>query len=143
MTPRRPRASFPALVLGALVASPVVGRVAAAEEATPAPTTAPDAARTTPPTELRIEQDDAIATAVSEAMADDRRVNAMNVKVAVKHGVVTLTGRSHDGDEREAAEAIARRVRGVRDVENQLVVAEPGAPPPGASMIPEVPSPPR
>jgi osmotically-inducible protein OsmY len=77
---------------------------------------------------------------VSQALADDRRVQALNMKIAVRNGVVTLTGRANDADEKRVAEEVARRVAGVRDVENQLVVAEPGAPAPGASVIPEVPS---
>jgi osmotically-inducible protein OsmY len=98
----------------------------------------PDA--TPPSTELRKSGDEQVGTAVSQALADDRRVHAMNMKVAVRDGVVTLTGRANDADEHRAAEEVARAVPGVRDVENRLVVAEPGAPEPGASMIPEVPA---
>lgn len=95
----------------------------------------------TPTTQVRTQRDDDVANAVGRALADDRRVHAMNMKVAVLHGVVTLTGRAQDADEQRAAEEVARRVPGVRDVENRLAVAEPGAPEPGTSMIPEVPSP--
>jgi hypothetical protein len=112
------------------------------DDGPPSRAAAPDAGTTPPSTEIRTQRDEQIATAVSHALADDRRVNAMNVKVAVRHGVVTLTGRANDADEQRAAEDLARRVPGVRDVENRLVVAEPGAPAPGTSMIPEVPSPP-
>jgi len=126
----------------AFVAASGIG-LAAAEDVVPrAPADAPDANTTTPSTEIRKEHDVEVGTAVSHALADDRRVQAMNMKVAVRNGVVTLTGRANDADEKRTAEDVARRVPGVRAVENQLVVAEPGAPAPGASMIPEVPSPP-
>ena len=106
--------------------------------------TPPAASEPTPPsTLLRTEGDEEIGTAVSKALADDTRVQAMNIKVAVKHGVVTLTGRANDEKERRAAEDVARRVADVRDVQNQLVVADHGAPEPGTSMIPDVPSSPK
>jgi osmotically-inducible protein OsmY len=65
----------------------------------------------------------------------------MQVKVAVHEGTVTLTGTAKDLDEKEAAEKVVRRVPGVRAVENQIKLVEPGAPAPGASVIPEVPAP--
>ena len=99
-----------------------------------------EAPTTTPSTHIRRQRDVDIATAVSHALADDARVHAMNVKVAVRDGVVTLTGRANNADEQRAAESVVRSVAGVRDVENRLVVAEPGAPKPGTSMIPDVPS---
>ena len=101
-----------------------------------------EAPLTTPTTELRKERDEQLATAVSYALADDRRVHAMQMKVAVRGGIVTLTGSATDADERRAAEDVARGVAGVRDVENQLVVVERGTPEPGTSAIPEVPPPP-
>lgn len=129
-------------ILAFVVALSAVALAASGDDARPATTDAPEA--TTPPsTEIRKPQDEQVATAVSHALADDRRVHAMNVKVAVRDGVVTLTGRANDADEQRAAEEVARSVAGVREVENRLVVAEPGAPAPGASMIPELPKPPR
>ena len=98
---------------------------------------------TPPSTVLRHEGDEQLGTAVSKALADDTRVHAMNMKVVVRNAVVTLTGKANDDKERRAAEEVARRVSGVRDVENRLVVADHGDPEPGTSMIPEVPSPPK
>jgi osmotically-inducible protein OsmY len=112
----------------ALVVSPVRGGATEAAQ------------DTTPSTEIRTQRDEDIATAVSHVLADDTRVQAMNVKVAVEHGVVTLTGSANNAAERQAAEDLSRRVAGVRDVENRLVIAEKGSPAPGASVIPEVPS---
>jgi osmotically-inducible protein OsmY len=112
--------------------------LAADEADTPASGAAAPAAP--PSTVLRAPGDEQIATAVSHALADDPRVQAMNMKVAVRDGVVTLTGRANDAKEHRAAEDVARRVPGVREVENRLVVPEQGAPEPGTSMIPDVPS---
>jgi hypothetical protein len=125
-----------------VVATVLALGLAAAEDAASPPADAPDAQTTPPSTQIRKEHDVEIGTAVSHALADDRRVQAMNMKVAVRNGIVTLTGRANDADEKRTAENVARGVPGVRDVENQLIVAEPGAPAPGTSMIPEVPSPP-
>ena len=122
----------------AFTAASGVGSIAADEAGPAAAVDAPSA--TTPSTEIRKEHDVDLGTAVSQALADDRRVQALNMKIAVRNGVVTLTGRANDADEKRVAEEVARRVAAVRDVENQLVVAEPGAPAPGASVIPEVPS---
>jgi hypothetical protein len=98
-----------------------------------------------PPTTLakRDPADDALATAIAHALADDERVNAMKIKVAVDAGVVTLTGAARDIAAKDAAEAVVRRVGGVRDVRNQLDLTRPGEPEPGTSVIPEMPSPPR
>jgi hypothetical protein len=93
-----------------------------------------------PPGEMRPESDETLEVAVSHELANDDRVNPMQVKVAVKHGTVTLTGTAKDLDEKEAAEKVVRRVRGVRQVENKIQLVEPGAPAPGASVIPEVPA---
>jgi hyperosmotically inducible periplasmic protein len=104
----------------------------AADPATPPPS--PDREETRSP------RDDAIGTAVAHELAEDARVRAMKIKVAVRDGVVTLTGTATDVKEKDAAEAVVRRVQGVRDVRNQLAVEPPGAPAPGASAIPEIPA---
>jgi BON domain len=64
----------------------------------------------------------------------------LKIKMTVREGVVTLTGSANDAEGKQAAETVVRRVPGVREVHNQLVVAEPGVPAPGASVIPEVPA---
>ena len=92
------------------------------------------------PSELRAPADEPTEAAVAKVLEDDQDVHAMKMKVAVRRGVVTLTGSAVSVAEKDAAEAAVRRVAGVRDVENKLVVDQPGEPPPGASMIPEVPA---
>ena len=121
--------SLPAAVL---VAAGILAGVARAED-TP-PVTVP------PALEARPQADKDLEAAIGRAIEDDQRVNAMQTKVAVKGGRVTLTGSARDVEEKEAAEALVRRVSGVRDVENRIQINRPGEPPPGASMIPEVPA---
>jgi hypothetical protein len=87
------------------------------------------------------QQDELLATAVHEALAKDRRVDAQQVRVQAEGGTVRLLGEVDTSEERRAAEEIAERVRGVRRVENQLSVAASVAPAPGTSPIPEKPAP--
>ena len=84
--------------------------------------------------------DELLATAVHEALAKDRRVDAQQVRVQAEGGTVRLLGEVDTNDERKAAEEVAKRVRGVRRVENQLSVAASVAPAPGTSPIPERPA---
>jgi hypothetical protein len=107
----------------------------AADPATPPPDAAPAIGG-----ETRSKEDDAIGAAVARELADDTRVRAMKIKVAVRDGVVTLTGTAVSVDEKDTAEAAVRRVTGVRNVENKLAVDPHGEPAPGASMIPEIPA---
>jgi len=87
------------------------------------------------------QQDELLATAVHEALAKDRRVDAQQVRVQAEGGTVRLLGEVDTNDERRAAEEVAERVHGVRRVENQLSVAASVAPAPGTSPIPEKPAP--
>lgn len=114
-----------------LLAIVATAGLAGAQTETPAPVA---------PSELRAPADEPTEAAVAKVLEDDPRVHAMKMKVAVRHGVVTLTGSAENVAEKNAAEAAVRRVSGVRDVENQLVVDQKGEPAPGASMIPEVPA---
>jgi osmotically-inducible protein OsmY len=83
------------------------------------------------------QHDELLATAVHEALAKDRRVDAEQVRVEATGGTVRLLGQVDTNQERDAAEAVARRVHGVRRVENQLSVARQLAPNPGDAPIPE------
>jgi len=121
--------SLPATLL---VAAGLLAGIAHAED-TP-PVTVP------PALEARPQADKDLEAAIGKAIEDDQHVNAMQTKVAVKGGHVTLTGTAKDVEEKEAAEKVVRNVSGVRDVENQIQISRPGEPPPGTSMIPEVPA---
>jgi len=58
-----------------------------------------------------------------EALIRDVRVDASHVDVHVVNGVVTLRGRIPTPFERRVAEDIVRRIKGVRDLRNELQVA--------------------
>ena len=84
--------------------------------------------------------DELLATAVHEALAKDRRVDAQQVRVEAQDGAVRLLGEVDTNEERDAAADVARRVPGVRRVDNELGVAAKVAPAPGTSPIPEQPA---
>ena len=66
--------------------------------------------------------DTKIATAVKSSLAADPDFTAMKIDVHSEDGVVTLIGRAPDPAARERASQIARNVREVRSVENQLTL---------------------
>lgn len=63
-----------------------------------------------------------VTTKVKTELAAHKGVSAMHTKVETNDGVVTLSGTARSDAERELAEQYARRVEGVRDVDNQIVV---------------------
>jgi len=56
-------------------------------------------------------------------IANDPDVGGMNIDVAVAKGAVTLTGKVRTAKQREKAEKVAKKVKGVVSVTNQLVVS--------------------
>ena len=67
--------------------------------------------------------DDAtITTQVKARFADNPNVSALSIRVETLNGVVQLAGFAKVPAERENAEIIARRVSGVKDVVNDIVV---------------------
>ncbi|MDB5861461.1 MAG: transport-associated protein [Ramlibacter sp.] len=66
--------------------------------------------------------DSRIATAVKHSLATDPDFTALKIDVHSEDGVVTLIGRAPDPAARERAAQIARNVRDVRSVENQLTL---------------------
>lgn len=71
--------------------------------------------------------DDRVRDDVCESLTDDPHVDASNLEVSVKDCEVTLSGTVASREEKRRAEVLAERIRGVKDVHNQLRVAEPGA----------------
>jgi len=67
--------------------------------------------------------DAAITTAVKARFLDDATVSAMNVRVATAAGKVRLSGVARDRGDAERAAGIARSVKGVKDVENDIRLA--------------------
>lgn len=73
--------------------------------------------------------------AVRAALAEDGQTRAYEVLVTTEDGVVALTGEVGTLGARERAEAVARSVRGVRAVENDLRIE-------GQPMVPVTQAPP-
>lgn len=67
--------------------------------------------------------DDAgITTAVKAKLIEDKSVAASSISVETLNGTVMLSGFAKSGTERSTAESLARTVKGVKDVKNQIVV---------------------
>lgn len=66
--------------------------------------------------------DERIKEQVNDALEDDDRVDASDITVQLQNGEVTLSGTVKDRHQKRAAEDCVERVRGVKDVHNQLRV---------------------
>jgi osmotically-inducible protein OsmY len=66
--------------------------------------------------------DGAIHDQVLIRLAGDQDVKGTGISVEVKDGVVTLTGKVESDKIRSKAEKLAKRVKGVKSVINQLAV---------------------
>lgn len=67
--------------------------------------------------------DASITTKVNAALVADKDLSAVKINVDTKDGVVTLTGPAPNAAAREQATKIAKNVKGVTSVNNQLVVS--------------------
>lgn len=94
---------------------------APASPAPAAPATAPAAAPASGPSDQELAQ--AIAAAVKRQQ-DAGKLKGFNFDIAVKDGVATYSGRVSNAEHVQMALDLARQTAGVRDVVNQLVVAE-------------------
>jgi osmotically-inducible protein OsmY len=68
-------------------------------------------------------KDRKIVDLIKDALARDDRVNAENITVEEEDGNVTLRGSAANVFEKGAAEMIAKRVKGVKRVENRMGVS--------------------
>ena len=66
--------------------------------------------------------DTAITSSIKARFVDDRDVDASSIKVETLNGTVLLSGFAKNPKERGTAEAVARRVSGVREVRNEIAV---------------------
>ena len=67
--------------------------------------------------------DDAgITTLVKTRFIENKQVDAASIKVETLNGTVMLSGFAKNGAERNTAEAIARGVKGVVSVKNEIAV---------------------
>src|SRR5579883_3246327 len=71
--------------------------------------------------------DEELIGAVTRALARDGRVDLSDVvHVSAQNGVVLLTGTVWSAGQKQTAEEVVRRVRGVANVQNELTVATEG-----------------
>jgi hypothetical protein len=68
--------------------------------------------------------DERIREDVSDRLTDDSWLDASQIDVAVEGGMVTLSGKVGDRDDKRRAEDVAMSVSGVRDVINQIHVEQ-------------------
>jgi hyperosmotically inducible protein len=66
--------------------------------------------------------DVALTARVKAAFVADRVVSALNIRVDSAKGHVHLSGVARNSEEMRQAEAVARQVRGVRSVRNDIVL---------------------
>ena len=67
--------------------------------------------------------DDAgITTAVKAKFAENKTVDATAISVETLNGTVQLSGFAKNSNEKSTAEALARDVKGVKEVRNSIVV---------------------
>jgi osmotically-inducible protein OsmY len=80
--------------------------------------------------------DTTVTTRVKTAMLNDQQVGGLRIDVDTFKGVVTLSGRVKNQDEKTKAVALARQTPGVVDVKDALQVIPEGqtAPAPGANQ---------
>src|SRR5580700_930992 len=68
--------------------------------------------------------DDLIYDQVRQKLASDQVVKGGALTVDVKNGVVTLSGNVQSGKQKDKAEHLAHKVRGVKSVVNELKVVK-------------------
>ncbi len=66
--------------------------------------------------------DTAITTAVKARFVENKLVDAVSISVETLNGTVMLSGFAKNIDEKTTAEALARKVNGVRVVRNEIIV---------------------
>jgi hyperosmotically inducible periplasmic protein len=66
--------------------------------------------------------DDALYDQVRIKLANDRLIGGDNIQVKVTDGVVELTGNVKEDKHKSQAEKVAKKVKGVKKVENKLRV---------------------
>jgi osmotically-inducible protein OsmY len=77
------------------------------------------------PADQKAGSDDRIFDQVRMRLATDADVKGGNFDVTVKDGVVTLKGRVDTEKGKNRASKLAKKVKGVKEVDNELVVGPP------------------
>jgi hyperosmotically inducible protein len=107
------------LLFATVLVSPAVGG-AQSKPATASKDTSPKDTKVA--AEPQPVKDSWITSKTKMALIADKRTKAREIKVETQAGVVTLRGKVASGEERGAAEEIARGVSGVKSVNNTLQV---------------------
>ncbi len=76
------------------------------------------------PAPVKHTDDDRIYDEVRRKLANDLDVKGAGIDVAVKNGVVTLSGKVHTERGKEKADKLTKKIKGVSSVQNNLVVME-------------------
>lgn len=66
--------------------------------------------------------DTAITSSIKARFVDNKQVDASSISVETLNGTVMLSGFAKSSVERSTAEGIARNVKGVKSVRNEIVV---------------------
>jgi osmotically-inducible protein OsmY len=66
--------------------------------------------------------DDMLADKVKMKLAQDQIVKGGGLDIAVKDGVVTLSGKVQSDQQKSKAEKLTKKVAGVKSVDNKIVV---------------------
>jgi len=66
--------------------------------------------------------DTAITTAVKARFVENKEVDASSIRVETLNGTVMLSGFAKNATEKSSAEMIARNVKGVKSVKNEIAV---------------------
>jgi len=66
--------------------------------------------------------DAAITTSIKARFVDNKQVDASSIKVETLNGTVMLSGFAKNATEKDTAESIARQVKGVKAVRNEIVI---------------------
>ena len=72
----------------------------------------------------KLTSDDAIYDYVRRKLASDQIVKGGGLQVDVKQGAVTLRGTVEEQKQKERAAKLAKKVAGVKSVDNQLTVVQ-------------------
>jgi len=70
--------------------------------------------------------DSVITTKVKAAFIEDKAVNALNIAVETFKGTVQLSGFANSSTESQRAVELARSVKGVKSVKNDILLKAPG-----------------
>jgi hypothetical protein len=89
----------------------------------PAPTTTTAPSTTTEPAAPSGTDDLTIQSSIDKRLSDDQTLGSLGLIATVVEGKVTLTGTVNSEDLKTRAERLVRAVKGVKRVDNQIIVS--------------------